>query len=60
MSETSEDYQAGLRDGKLQSLEVAVTILTTDVAKLKLYTYTLYGAIGLIQLLPAIKSAFTQ
>ena len=51
----SHDYEAGLRDGKLLSMEKAVRELTIDVNRLKLAIYALYGAIALVQLLPQLK-----
>ena len=49
------DYAAGLRDGKIESMEAAVRELTQDVNRLKLAIYALYGAIALVQLLPELK-----
>lgn len=45
----SHDYEAGLRDGKINSLESTVDKLTRDVAILNKAVYLLYGAIALVQ-----------
>jgi len=50
-----EQYLQGLRDGKIESLEKVVGELTTDMKKLKMAIYMLYGAIALVQLLPVLK-----
>ena len=53
--ESSEDsYSAGLRDGKLSSLESSVHELTQDVKSLKAAMWMLYGAIGLLGLIPRL------
>ena len=57
MEKNTLDYEAGLRDGKLVSLERAVNTLTADVSKIKMATYSLYGPIALLQILPALKGA---
>ena len=49
------DYHNGLRDGKISSLERAVDALTTDVGKLKVAIWMLYGAIALVQFLPELR-----
>ena len=48
-------YLAGLQEGRLDTLEKTVEELTADVAKLKTAHYMLYGAIALVQFLPAIQ-----
>ena len=48
----SDEYQAGLRDGKLKSLETAVVELTNDMKRMKQLVFALYGAIGLLSFLP--------
>ena len=52
----SDEYIAGLRDGRLSSIEDSLVILAKEVQKLKVIVYAIYSAIG-IQLLPAIKDA---
>ena len=49
---SSEEYQAGLRDGRLKSLELAVVELTGDMKRMKQLVFALYGAIGLLSFLP--------
>ena len=51
-------YEAGLRDGKIRSMETSVLQLTQDVNRLKLAIYALYGAIALVQILPELKGVF--
>ena len=51
----NNDYENGLRDGRLLSLEKTVRDLTSDLSKLKIMIYMLYGAIALVQFLPDIK-----
>lgn len=57
-----DEYERGLRDGKMSSLtETVITLtadvrsLTKDVDKLKIAIYMLYGAIALVGILPDIK-----
>jgi hypothetical protein len=52
-----EDYQDGLREGRLRSLEASVRELSQDVSKLKLAIWMLYGAIALINFMPALREA---
>ena len=52
------DYQMGLRDGKIKSLEESVKQIATDLAKFKVALYMLYGAIALVQFLPDLKGIF--
>ena len=49
---SSDEYQAGLRDGRLKSLETAVVELTNDMKRMKQLVFALYGAIGLLSFLP--------
>ena len=51
----SHDYEMGLRDGRIQSLEIAVSELTIDMRKMKILMWMLYGAIGLVQFLPELR-----
>ena len=51
----SHDYEMGLRDGRIKSLEIVVGELAIDVKKMKLMLWALYGAIGLVQFLPELK-----
>ena len=55
MEQKNNDYEEGLRDGKIESLERVVRELSGDVNRLKLAIYALYGAIALVQLLPELK-----
>jgi hypothetical protein len=57
-AEHDRDYENGLRDGRLISLEKSVTGLTEDLSKLKIMIYMLYGAIALVQFLPDLKGLF--
>ena len=54
-SDKSHDYEMGLRDGKIASLESAVTKISEDLGKFKLSLYMLYGAIAMVQFLPVIE-----
>ena len=47
----NHDYEAGVRDGKIQSLENTVEKLTRDVGMLNKAVYLLYGAIAIVQFL---------
>lgn len=51
----NHDYENGLRDGKIRSLEDAVSEIANDFKKLKVAIYMLYGAIALVQFLPDLK-----
>lgn len=55
MHNTSHDYEMGLRDGKIASLEAAVAKISDDMAKFKIALYMLYGAIAMVQFLPLIE-----
>ena len=52
---TSHDYEMGLRDGKIVSLERAVAKISDDMAKFKIALYMLYGAIAMVQFLPMLE-----
>ena len=52
------EYEDGLREGRLKSLEKSVTELTTDVSKLKVAIWMLYGAIALVSFLPDLRGLF--
>ena len=52
---TGHDFEDGVREGRLRSLENAVKLLTRDVSKLKAAIWMLYGAIALIQILPELR-----
>ncbi len=54
----SSDYEMGLRDGKIASLEATVSKISEDLAKFKVAIYMLYGAIALMQFLPTIERVF--
>ncbi len=54
----SYSYKMGLRDGKIASLESAVTKITEDLSKFKISIYMLYGAIAMVQFLPLIEGIF--
>lgn len=49
------DYEAGVRDGKIASLESTVKVLAIDLNKIKVAIYMLYGAIALVQFLPHVR-----
>ena len=49
------EYEDGLREGRLKSLEKAVSTLTEDLNKLKISIWMLYGAIALVSFLPDLK-----
>lgn len=49
------EYEEGLREGRLASLESAVSNLTKDVNTLKAAIWMLYGAIALVQFLPELE-----
>jgi len=51
----SHDYEMGLRDGKIASLESSVVKISEDLAKFKVAIYMLYGAIAMVQFLPVIE-----
>jgi len=52
------EYEDGLREGRLKSLEKSVTELSTDVSKLKVAIWMLYGAIALVSFLPDLRGLF--
>ena len=55
MDDEAKSYEMGVRDGKITSLENAVSELTIDVRKMKVMMWMLYGAIGLVQFLPELR-----
>ena len=55
MSEHGPEYEQGLRDGRLKSLEEIVKELSSDVRTLKAAIWALYGALALVNLLPALR-----
>ena len=55
---SDHDYQMGLRDGKIKSLEDSLSQITIDLAKLKIMIWMLYGAIALVQFLPDLRGLF--
>ena len=52
---TNHEYDNGLRDGRLTSLERSVAEIATDFKKIKVMIYMLYGAIALVQFLPEVR-----
>jgi hypothetical protein len=52
---SENDFEAGVREGRIKSLEFSVKSLTDDVNVLKKSVWLLYGAIGLVTFLPAIR-----
>lgn len=52
---SENDFEAGVREGRIKSLEFSVQALTDDVNVLKKSVWLLYGAIGLVTFLPAIR-----
>ena len=55
MDEDTKNYEMGVRDGRITSLEKIVSELTYDVRKMKVMMWMLYGAIALVQLLPELR-----
>lgn len=51
----NHDYEMGLRDGKIASLEASVSKIAEDLGKFKISIYMLYGAIALTTFLPALE-----
>jgi hypothetical protein len=51
----NHDYEMGLRDGKIASLEASVTKIAEDMSKFRIALYMLYGAIAMVQFLPTIE-----
>jgi len=49
------EYEDGLREGRLKSLEKSMTELAMDVSKLKVAIWMLYGAIALVSFMPDLK-----
>jgi hypothetical protein len=58
MVEENHSYEDGLREGRIISLEKAVTEITTEFRTLKVSIYMLYGAIALVQFLPDVRRFF--
>jgi hypothetical protein len=56
----SHDYEMGLRDGKIASLESSVAKIAEDLAKFKVAIYMLYGAIALMQFLPTLERVLNR
>ena len=52
---SNHDYESGLRDGRIASLEASVREITEDFKKIKIMIWMLYGAIALVQFLPDVK-----
>ena len=51
----SHEYEDGVRDGRLASLERTVNEIAADFRKVKVMIYMLYGAIALVQFLPELR-----
>ena len=51
----NDDYDNGVRDGRLTSLEATARETTEDLKKIKVMIYMLYGAIALVQFLPELR-----
>lgn len=49
------EYEDGLREGRLKSLEKAVSTLTSELNNIKIAIWMLYGAIALVSFLPDLK-----
>ena len=50
----SEDYLAGLRDGRLESLERTVHEMAKELDMVRKALWMLYGAIALVGVLPKL------
>lgn len=55
---TNHDYEMGVRDGKIESLQKSVEGLIVDMAKMKVALWMLYGAIAMVQFLPSLRGIF--
>jgi len=55
MDEDTKNYEMGVRDGRITSLEKIVSELAYDVRKMKVMMWMLYGAIALVQILPELR-----
>ena len=55
MDEHRSDYEEGLREGRLKSLEKCVQELHIEVSRIKIAVWMVYGAIGLVSFLPDLK-----
>ena len=53
------EYEDGLREGRLKSLEQTVAGHDVDISKLKVAMWMLYGAIFLVSFLPDLKMMIT-
>lgn len=51
----NHDYEDGLREGRLQSLEAITKLHTNELNKIKIAMWMLYGAIALVSFMPAIR-----
>lgn len=60
MTDHNNEYDAGVRDGKIASLEAMVLALTRDVSELKRLVYLLYGAIAVVQFLIPLAKTFVE
>lgn len=54
MDKNSDEYQQGLRDGRMASLEDAVRELAVDMKRMKQLVFSLYGAIALVAFIPEL------
>ena len=52
------EYEDGLREGRLASLEKVTKELTTDLKQIKAAIWMLYGALAFIGIFPEIKVLF--
>lgn len=57
MTDNNHDFEAGLREGRLASLEAIVRELTQDVKELKRAQWILIGALAALQAFPLIRDA---
>ena len=53
--EHNGEYENGLRDGRISSLEKTVREITDDFRKIRIMIWMLYGAIAMVQFLPDLK-----
>ena len=53
--DTNHDYENGVRDGRINSLEATARETTEDLKKIKIMIWMLYGAIALVQFLPDLR-----
>ena len=59
-SDKDHDYQMGVRDGKIASLEKTVEQIAADLNKFRIAMYMLYGAIAMVQFMPFIERLLTN